>query len=232
MVRSTRGWVIRSVACWSFTGGVVGGGISVIVNNALIEISLTPVFAALFGGVLLLLGALMVWRKLWEQHEAPCVRMLILTFSGLVLISGVSCFLLEKHVRVLPQFPLSSNTLFAASVWVMLGWDDVAAYASRAPTVLLAPLAVVSLHPPKDQSADVHGAWHLAVLCVCQRDAHTTLEREAHPALPCPFAVPVRPRIASMRSISRVCAASRSRSSTSSMRITTVTRSTCGGAPW
>ena len=40
-------------------GGLLGGAISVVVNNALIEISLTPFFAAVFGGVLLLLGSLM-----------------------------------------------------------------------------------------------------------------------------------------------------------------------------
>ena len=40
-------------------GELLGGAISVVVNNALIEISLTPFFAAVFGGVLLLLGSLM-----------------------------------------------------------------------------------------------------------------------------------------------------------------------------
>ena len=76
---------------------MLGGFISVIVNNALIEISLTPFFSAIFGLVLLLLGVLMIWRKLWERHDTPLMRTLILSFSCLVLLAGVSCFLLEKN---------------------------------------------------------------------------------------------------------------------------------------
>jgi len=95
-MNTTRSWVIRSTACWTTVGGVLGGIISVIVNNALIEISLTPVFAALFGVVLVLLGALMLFRKLWESHDAPCMRIVVLLFSALVLLAGISCFLLEK----------------------------------------------------------------------------------------------------------------------------------------
>ena len=97
MVRSTRTWVIRSTCLWTAAGGIIGGSISVIVNNALIEISLTPFFAAVLGIVLLLLGGLMMWRKLWEAHDAPCMRVLVLCFSALVLLSGISCFLLEKN---------------------------------------------------------------------------------------------------------------------------------------
>ena len=88
--------MVRSVVLWSTVGGMLGGCISVVVNNALIEISLTPFFAGIFGLVLLLLGSLMLWRKLWESHDAPCMRLLVLAFSGLVLLSGFSCFLLEK----------------------------------------------------------------------------------------------------------------------------------------
>ena len=102
-MRSTRGWVFRSACCWATGGGLIGGAISVVVNNALIEISLTPFFALLFGLVLLLLGSLMIWRKLWERHEVGCTRALVLSFSGLVLVAGVSCFLLEKDwFRTIP----------------------------------------------------------------------------------------------------------------------------------
>ena len=87
-MRSTKSWLFKRVACWSLTGGVLGAAISVIVNNALIEISLTPFFAALFGCVLLLLGSLMIWRKLWEQHEAFSTRVLVLGFSCLVMVAG------------------------------------------------------------------------------------------------------------------------------------------------
>ena len=88
-IKSTRGWVFKSACCWATGGGVIGGAISVIVNNALIEISLTPFFAVLFGVVLLLLGSLMIGRKLWERPETGCTRVLVLSFSGLVLVAGV-----------------------------------------------------------------------------------------------------------------------------------------------
>ena len=78
-------------------GGVFGAIISVVVNNALIEISITPFFASIFGLVLVLLGSLMIWRKLWERHETLLMRSLILGFSSLVLLAGFSCFLLEKN---------------------------------------------------------------------------------------------------------------------------------------
>lgn len=95
-IKSTRGWVFRSACCSALGGGIIGGAISVVVNNALIEISLTPIFAVLFGFVLLLLGTLMIARRLWERHDAGCTRVLVLAFSVLVLVAGVSCFLLEK----------------------------------------------------------------------------------------------------------------------------------------
>ena len=91
------------VICGAVGGGVFGAVISVVVNNALIEISLTPFFASVFGCVLMLLGVLMCWRKLWEDHQHPLMRLLVLAFSGLVLLSAVSCFLLEKDwFRTIP----------------------------------------------------------------------------------------------------------------------------------
>ena len=91
------------VVCGAVGGGVFGAVISVVVNNALIEISLTPFFASVFGCVLMLLGVLMCWRKLWEDHQHPLMRLLVLAFSGLVLLSAVSCFLLEKDwFRTIP----------------------------------------------------------------------------------------------------------------------------------
>jgi uncharacterized membrane protein YozB (DUF420 family) len=95
-MQSTRVWLARNTVRSALISAVLGAGISVVVNNALIEISLTPFFAALFGGVLLLLGALMLWRKLVDTHDPPCLRCFVVLFSLLVLFSGFSCFLLEK----------------------------------------------------------------------------------------------------------------------------------------
>ena len=55
------------------------------------------VISGIFGIILVLLGSLMLWRKLWEQqHDPPCARGFMMAFSTLVLLSGCSCFLLEK----------------------------------------------------------------------------------------------------------------------------------------
>lgn len=77
-------------------GASLGALDSLFVNDALYEISTSPVFAMAYGMILLLLGSLMIWRKMWEKHDSQTKRMLILAFSLLVLCSGISCFLLEK----------------------------------------------------------------------------------------------------------------------------------------
>ena len=130
----------------SVTGGFLGGMISVVVNNALIEISLTPFFAAVFGGILMMLGALMLWRKLWEHHSSSITRLLVLAFSALVFFSGVSCFLLEKDwfKRIPPKaklplyMALGVSLCFAVSFSVV---DLINLYADRCAR---SPLPVVS----------------------------------------------------------------------------------------
>lgn len=103
-MRTTRGRWASSVGYSATVSALFGAIISVIVNNALIEISLTPFFAGVFGLILVLLGSLMLWRKIWDRQDAPCTRALVLGFSSLVLFSGVSCFLLEKDwfMRITP----------------------------------------------------------------------------------------------------------------------------------
>jgi len=86
--------------------------------------------------VLLLLGTLMIWRKLWEQHEQSLARVLVLSFSTLVLLSGLSCFLLEKDwfKRIPPKakvpmyMALGVSLCFAVSFSVV---DLINLYADR-----------------------------------------------------------------------------------------------------
>ena len=101
--------------------------------------------ATVFGLVLVLLGGLMIWRKLWEararlpaaprppihrrtrpparqEHQYPMTRILVLAFSTLVLLSGFSCFLLEKdwfnkippRAKAPPSLALCSQHALAA----------------------------------------------------------------------------------------------------------------------
>lgn len=138
-LNTARGHLVART-CWSAAGGsVLGAGISVVVNNALIEISITPFFAVVFGVVLLLLGALMIARKLWEQHEQSLARALVLCFSTLVLLSGCSCFLLEKdwfkripaRTKVPMYMALGISLCFAVSFSVV---DLINLYADRCGT--------------------------------------------------------------------------------------------------
>jgi hypothetical protein len=96
VVRFLHGIATPTSIASAAVGGVLGAIISVVVNNALIEISITPFFATVFGIVLVLLGGLMIWRKLFEENQYPATRFLVLAFSTLVLLSGIACFLLEK----------------------------------------------------------------------------------------------------------------------------------------
>ena len=95
-LRLLRGVATPASVASAAIGGVLGAIISVVVNNALIEISITPFFATVFGFVLVLLGGLMIWRKLWEEdNRDPMTRLMVLAFSALVLLSGIACFLLQ-----------------------------------------------------------------------------------------------------------------------------------------
>ena len=120
-------------------GGVLGAIISVVVNNALIEISITPFFAAVFGLVLVLLGALMIWRKLWEEHQYPRTRLLVVAFSVLVLLSGIACFLLEKDWfnKIPPRAKIPMYMLLGIPLCFAAAATTVAATAMAASPYLL-----------------------------------------------------------------------------------------------
>lgn len=115
-----RGRRIATALISGIVGGALGAAISVVVNNALIEISITPFFAAVFGAVLLLLGCLMVWRKVTEGSGAgsPLTRVLMLSFSALVLMSGAACFALEKDwcSRLTPRAKVPLYVMLAISL--------------------------------------------------------------------------------------------------------------------
>ncbi|KAL3912003.1 MAG: hypothetical protein SGPRY_008486, partial [Prymnesium sp.] len=115
-------------ACWSCGGGaVLGALISVVVNHALIEISLSPFFSVLFGLVLLLLGSLMTWRKLSEPSEPSLSRLLVLGFSTLVFLSGCACFLLEKHwfKRITPKVKVPMYMMLGISLCFAISFTTV-----------------------------------------------------------------------------------------------------------
>ena len=121
---------------------VFGGCGSLMVNCALVEVSLSPFFAAAFGMLFLVSGATVVWQVALEPAGGDN-RVLLLGFALLVTVSGVVCFLLERdwshglsaHAKVplyaLLGVSLSFSTHFTAiDLWARLreslGCDNAA----------------------------------------------------------------------------------------------------------
>ncbi|CEM02475.1 unnamed protein product [Vitrella brassicaformis CCMP3155] len=85
-------------------GVVFGTFSSYIVTNALIEVSFNRWFSVLFGTGFLFLGGLIIWRahrqKGWStvaaEPAAQHSRTMLHGFAGMIILSGLFCFLLEK----------------------------------------------------------------------------------------------------------------------------------------
>lgn len=84
----------------------IGAGLgiftSMIVNFALIEISVSPLFSMYFGGLFGLVGCLILWRVI--SHETveplPMKKLHLSVFAGMIVFSGFLCFLLDRRMFV------------------------------------------------------------------------------------------------------------------------------------
>lgn len=82
----------------------VGGGLGVVttmmVNLALIEITVSPFFSMYFGGVFTLVGCIILWRVLSHDAADPtqAKRTHLSVFACLIILSGLLCFLLDRGV--------------------------------------------------------------------------------------------------------------------------------------
>ena len=76
-----------------FVGFALGGAGAFVIACALVEITLSPFFAATFGALFLVAGSTVGWQLMVEKTSSSC---LIGAFALLVLLSGVVCFLLER----------------------------------------------------------------------------------------------------------------------------------------
>jgi len=92
--RQLRLWslLFRSVA----VGAFMGSANSIMVNCALIEISLSPFFALAFGFLFLVSGAAVGWQAIQEPDGGQVNRTLLFCFSILTTASGVVAFFLER----------------------------------------------------------------------------------------------------------------------------------------
>jgi len=85
-------------------GAVLGAFVSMITNLALIEISTSTVFAAYFGGLFMLVGCLIFWRvsshQVVDDDSLPMPKIYLTAFAGLIILSGILCFLVDRKVFV------------------------------------------------------------------------------------------------------------------------------------
>jgi hypothetical protein len=84
--------ILRSV----LLGAFMGSANSVMVNCALIEISLSPFFALAFGFLFLVSGAAVGWQATQEPDDGQTNRALLFCFAVITTTSGIVAFLLER----------------------------------------------------------------------------------------------------------------------------------------
>merc|ERR1740129_586782 len=69
-------------------------------NMALVEISVSLMFSAYFGGLFILVGCLILWRV--TSHQAleplPMPKIYLSIFAGVIILSGILCFVLDRKV--------------------------------------------------------------------------------------------------------------------------------------
>eukprot|EP00163_Fabomonas_tropica_P018959 TRINITY_DN3336_c0_g1_i1.p1 TRINITY_DN3336_c0_g1~~TRINITY_DN3336_c0_g1_i1.p1 ORF type:complete len:233 (-),score=29.23 TRINITY_DN3336_c0_g1_i1:183-881(-) len=109
-------------------GLVIGIVISVVVDNALVEISLSRLFAVLFGIALCLLGGVIIWRVLSsEDQPSNRTRVVTLVFAIMVLVSGIFCFFVEKDffVNVRPGFKVPLYAVIGTSLAFAMTFSTV-----------------------------------------------------------------------------------------------------------
>mmetsp|Transcript_24517 Transcript_24517/g.54564 ORF Transcript_24517/g.54564 Transcript_24517/m.54564 type:complete len:235 (+) Transcript_24517:233-937(+) len=85
-----------------FLGGLLGIVISMVVNLALIEISISPFFSMYFGVLFILVGCLILWRVLSHEAQDPMQmkKLHLSIFAGTIILSGALCFLLDRKMFV------------------------------------------------------------------------------------------------------------------------------------
>ena len=76
-------------------GAALGGLAAFVVACALVEITLSPFFAAAFGGLFILSGTMMGWQVVLERGSSQSGQ-LVGAFAAAVLLAGVICFMLER----------------------------------------------------------------------------------------------------------------------------------------
>jgi len=87
-----------------FVGACIGALIGIfetlVVNLALVEISISPFFSLYFGILFLVVGILILIRVHNHDHlySDQYQKMYLMTFAGTIIFSGFLCFLLDRRM--------------------------------------------------------------------------------------------------------------------------------------
>eukprot|EP00002_Diphylleia_rotans_P008779 TRINITY_DN18770_c0_g1_i1.p1 TRINITY_DN18770_c0_g1~~TRINITY_DN18770_c0_g1_i1.p1 ORF type:complete len:228 (+),score=41.28 TRINITY_DN18770_c0_g1_i1:48-731(+) len=77
-------------------GGILGGFLSILVGASLAEISVSSTFSLMFGLCLICIGAILIVRVYTSDLIESWKRRVTLVFALKILISGLTCFLLDE----------------------------------------------------------------------------------------------------------------------------------------
>ena len=127
-----------SASVSAVVGAILGIMISLIVNSTLIEISVSPFFSLYFGILFLSVGGIILWRIHAVTQFQPLTtdelqrKKQLTSFGSLIILSGLLCFILERHWFVglpyLLKVPLYAILGIAVSFALTFALVDVLNY--------------------------------------------------------------------------------------------------------
>merc|ERR1719217_309894 len=82
-------------------GAALGIGISLIVNLALVELSVSPFFSFYFGILFVAVGCVILWRIISQDitDSAHLRKIHLSIFAGIIVFSGFLCPPRPQHLR-------------------------------------------------------------------------------------------------------------------------------------
>ncbi|AFZ80447.1 hypothetical protein BEWA_033000 [Theileria equi strain WA] len=100
----------------TIVGSIIGAICSLIVNCAMVELSISPFFANYFGVAFFIIGIVILWRLNSTKHTSGQSQKSYLRILGLMIVgSGLMCFLLRRNWFI--HLPVLAKTL----VYTLLG---------------------------------------------------------------------------------------------------------------
>ncbi|OII75635.1 hypothetical protein cand_030650 [Cryptosporidium andersoni] len=123
----------------TLVGILLGLIVSITVNSTLVEISLSLFFSTYFGLLFIGIGCLIYWRvsvtfQQVTEEQGLDKRRFLLIFAGIIMLSGLLCFMLEKEwftgLSPLLRVPIYSILGLSISFALAFSLVDVVNYIS------------------------------------------------------------------------------------------------------